>query len=253
MRQISSSIALTLLVLSSSRAAWAALAIDANVATNNTACSGYFFASGTFSTTQTNELLLAFVQTSAAYPTPTLTVTGAGLTWVSVVSEAVQPGAVQVFRAFSASTLSNVSVTVSASPSFNDCGTVTVLSISGVDISGTNGSGAIGATNVCNHGNGAGATETCSLTTTRGSSWVFGVGEDYAASTARTIGPSQTMISQWPDGSSADTFWVQNQTSTTPVPGTSVTINDTAPTTDQFNFAVLEVLPYLIKHRATQN
>jgi hypothetical protein len=61
------------------------------------------------------------------------------------------------------------------------------------------------------------------------------------------------MISQWPDGTSADTFWVQSQTSTTAVPGTSVTINDTAPTTDQFNFAVFEVLPLRIKHKVIQD
>jgi len=36
---------------------------------------------------------------------------------------------------------------------------------------------------------------------------------------------------------------VQRQTSTTPASGTVVTINDTAPTTDRYNLAIVEVLP----------
>src|SRR6185503_12603432 len=40
-----------------------------------------------------------------------------------------------------------------------------------------------------------------------------------------------------------DTFWVQRQTSTTPLSGTQVALNDTAPTSDRWNFASVEVLP----------
>jgi hypothetical protein len=40
-----------------------------------------------------------------------------------------------------------------------------------------------------------------------------------------------------------DTYWVQRQNSTTPVAGTVVTINDTAPTADRYNLSIVEILP----------
>ena len=39
-----------------------------------------------------------------------------------------------------------------------------------------------------------------------------------------------------------DTYWVQRQNSITPVSGTLVTINDTAPTTDRYNLSIAEIL-----------
>ena len=38
------------------------------------------------------------------------------------------------------------------------------------------------------------------------------------------------------------TFWTQSQTAATGQRGTSVTINDTAPTTDYWNLALVEIL-----------
>jgi hypothetical protein len=40
-----------------------------------------------------------------------------------------------------------------------------------------------------------------------------------------------------------DTYWVQRQNSTTPVAGTVVIINDTAPTGDRYNLSICEILP----------
>jgi hypothetical protein len=40
---------------------------------------------------------------------------------------------------------------------------------------------------------------------------------------------------------STDTYWVQQQNATTPVAGTTITINDTAPTTDSWNLTTVEV------------
>ena len=40
-----------------------------------------------------------------------------------------------------------------------------------------------------------------------------------------------------------DTMWVQRRNSTTPLIGTQVTLNDTAPTSDRWNLAAIEVLP----------
>src|SRR2546426_131149 len=59
---------------------------------------------------------------------------------------------------------------------------------------------------------------------------------------ARTLGPGQSLVHQAlaPVG---DTYWVQRQSSPTPLSGTSVTINDTAPTGDRYNLSIVEVLP----------
>jgi hypothetical protein len=76
--------------------------------------------------------------------------------------------------------------------------------------------------------------------TTRSGSWVWGVGEDWDRATARTVGPGQTLVDQFlsPSG---DTFWTQRQSATTPAAGT-VSINDTAPTADRWDLAIVEVL-----------
>jgi hypothetical protein len=38
-----------------------------------------------------------------------------------------------------------------------------------------------------------------------------------------------------------DTYWVQRQTSAIPGAGTTVTINDTAPTNHRYNLSIVEV------------
>ena len=70
----------------------------------------------------------------------------------------------------------------------------------------------------------------------------MGVGNDYDNAISRTPGPNQTVVHQ--DLTTAgDTYWVQMQSAPTAVSGTTVTINDTAPTTDRFNLSICEVLP----------
>ena len=56
------------------------------------------------------------------------------------------------------------------------------------------------------------------------------------------MGANQTKVDEFL-ASVGDTMWVQRQTSTTPFSGTQVTLNDTAPTTDRWNLAAIEVLP----------
>ena len=58
----------------------------------------------------------------------------------------------------------------------------------------------------------------------------------------RTLGTGQTLVHQYLT-SVGDTSWVQRRTSPTPLSGTTVTINDTAPTTDRFNLSICEILP----------
>jgi len=77
--------------------------------------------------------------------------------------------------------------------------------------------------------------------TTRVNSWVFGVGNDFSSAVARTPAANQTLVSQYlaPVG---DTYWVQRQNAPTPLSGTTVRINDTAPNYDRYNLAICEIL-----------
>jgi len=90
----------------------AAVAIDANVSTNQ-ATAKTTVASPAFSTTAGNELLLAFVSTDylSGANTQVSSVAGGGLTWVLVVRANGQSGTSEIWRAFSSSPLSAATVT----------------------------------------------------------------------------------------------------------------------------------------------
>jgi hypothetical protein len=115
-----------------------------------------------------------------------------------------------------------------------------VVSFTNVETSGTNGSGAIGATAAANSLSGAPA---ATLVTTRNNSWIFGVGTDFVNAVARTVGSGQTLVHQYlaPVG---DTYWVQRMLTPTPLAGSSVTINSTAPAADRFNLFIAEIRPF---------
>ena len=219
------------------------ISVDATVWQDQSTAASTVTVSG-LSTVLGNELLLAFISTDAAGPGTTVTsVSGAGLTWELVVRTNVQAGTSEVWRAFTSTNLNNVSITATLSQSV--ASSMTVVSFTGVDTSSSNGSGAIGATG---SGFAAPGAPNATLTTTRNNSWVFGVGNDYDTSTPRTLGSGQSMVHQsLPNisGVAVDAFWVQMQTNPTPASGTIVTINDTAPTTDQYNLSVVEILPAL--------
>ena len=215
----------------------AQLAIDQTVSTDRSSAATTI-TSPTFSTTKPNELLLAFIATDATAANMTVTgVTGASLTWTLVKRTNTQLGTSEIWRAFSPTALSSVSVTATLSKSV--AASVTLVTFTGVDPSGTGGSGGIGNTGSGNANPGA---PTAQLTTTRNNSWVFGVGNDYDNATARTSGPNQTIVHQYL-ASIGDTYWFQRQNATTPASGTVVTINDTAPTTDRYNLSICEILP----------
>jgi hypothetical protein len=226
-----------LLVLLATTPAWGSLGLEI-VTFADRSSSSSSIASPVFSTTSGNELLLAFVSSDAKSAGITVTaVSGGSLTWVLVRRTNTQLGTAEIWRAFAVSRLANV--TVSANLSQSVAASITVMSFTGADSSGTNGSGAIGVTGGANASSGA---PSASLVTTRNSSWVFGVGNDYDNAITRAPGANQTMVHQYlaPVG---DTYWVQRQSSPTANSGTAVTINDTAPTTDRYNLSIVEVLP----------
>jgi Glycosyl hydrolases family 16 len=215
----------------------AGLTIDA-VAYRDTTSASTTATTSAFSTASANELLLAFIASDAKSTGMTVTgVSGGALTWTLVRRTNTQMGTAEVWRAFASGQLSNVTVTATLAQSV--ISSITVVTFIGSDTSGTNGSGAIGATASGSAGSGA---ATASLVTTRNGSWVLGVGNDFNNPIARTLGANQTMVHQ-SLSTSGDTYWVQRENSTTLLSGTSVTLNDTAPTGDPFNLTVVEVLP----------
>ena len=226
-----------LLLLLATTPAWGSLGLDVMTFADRSSSSSSI-TSPAFSTTSGNELLLAFVSSDAKSAGITVTgVSGGSLTWVLVRRTNIQLGTAEIWRAFAASTLSNITVMASLSQSV--AASITVLSFTGADSSGTNGSGAIGATGGASASSGA---PSASLVTTRNGSWVFGVGNDYDNAIARTPGANQTLVHQYL-ATVGDTYWVQRQSSPTANSGTAVTINDTAPTTDRYNLGIVEVLP----------
>jgi len=212
------------------------IAIDAIVSKDN-ATGSKTISSPTFSTAAGNELLLALIATdylSGANTTVTA-VSGGGLTWTLVARANAQSGTAEIWRAFAPAVLSNQTVTATLSQNVN--ASISLMSFTGVDTTGTNGANAIGATATANSKAGA---PTASLTTTRSGSLVIGVGNDYDNPISRTIGSGQTLIHQYlsPLG---DTYWMQRSSAITPAAGTTVTINDTSPTTDRYNLAIVEI------------
>jgi hypothetical protein len=196
-------------------------------------------ATSAFSTTQTNELLLAFIASDDPNTGTNIVVnsiSGAGLTWSLVVRSNAQRGTSEIWRAFAPAQLTNATVTATLSKSVSS--SITVMSFSGVNTSGTNGSGAIGSTVAASAGSGA---PTASLVTTKANSLVVGVGNDYDNAISRTVGAGQILVHQFLS-SIGDTYWVQRRSAVTATSGTTVTINDTAPATDRFNLAVCEIL-----------
>jgi uncharacterized repeat protein (TIGR01451 family) len=219
------------------------IAIDANTSKDQSPASTTV-STPSFSTVSGNELLLAFVgadyQPSQSTANVSVTgLSGGGLTWMPARKTNTQDGTAEVWRAFAPSALSNITVTATLSQSVQSA--ITVMSFSGIDTSGTNGSGAIGATGSTNASSGA---PTATLVTTRNNSWVLGVGNDYDNAIARTLGSGQSLVHQ-DLAPINDTYWVQRQNSPTPLSGTNVTINDTAPTSDRYNLSIVEVLPSL--------
>ena len=230
-------LALIVLSLCCSLTAYGAIQIDVTTSVNRSSASTTV-QSPAFSTAAGNELLLAFI--SADYISGTNTqvssVAGGGLTWQLVVRTNAQLGSSEIWRAFSATPLTNA--IVSATLSHSVLSSMTVMTFSGVDTSGTDGSGAIGAIGSANAPSGA---PSVTLTTTRNASLVLGVGNDFDNAISRTLGSGQTVIHQYLTAV-GDTYWVQMQTAAIPLSGTDVQINDTAPTSDRYNLSAVEVL-----------
>jgi Bacterial Ig domain len=190
-----------------------------------------------FSTSAPNEQLLAFVGSDGPVPSQSqsVTVSGGGLLWTLVQRGNAQSGDAEIWSATLASAVSNITVTSTPiSSGYSQSLTVVALH-------GTGGIASIGAHSSAGAPHGAGAASV-SLTTTAPGSWVLGVGSDYDKAIAPTLGANQQLINQQLFTAAGVTFWVQATTGMTPLSNTIVTLNDTAPTGDQWNFSSVEVI-----------
>jgi hypothetical protein len=75
----------------------------------------------------------------------------------------------------------------------------------------------------------------------RQGSSVYGVGNDWQNAAPRSLAASQTLVDQTLT-STDDTYWVQGANSLSSWAGQAVALGDTAPVTDQWNLAALEVM-----------
>ena len=71
--------------------------------------------------------------------------------------------------------------------------------------------------------------------------WVFAVGNDWDRAVGRTPVSGQVLVHQRIDTTVGDTFWVQSTAAPSTASGI-VTIHDTAPATDQWNYAAVEIV-----------
>jgi beta-lactam-binding protein with PASTA domain len=185
-----------------------------------------------FSTSAPGDVLVAFAASDGPGTSPqTVTISGAGLTWTLVLRGNTNAGTSEIWQARANGQLTNVTVqSVASVAGYRQSLTV-------VAFSGASGVGASAAAN------GATVAPSVTLVTTRANSLLYGVGNDWDGAVARTLGANQAMVHQVVDTAIGDTFWVQTRNGTIAEAGTSVQLNDTAPTNNRWNFVSVEIVP----------
>jgi hypothetical protein len=210
------------------------IAVDASVSTHQTSPAASI-TSGPISTANPGDLLVAFIASDGPNQTAgqsLSSVSGGGLTWKLRERTNNQPGTAEIWEAVAPTGLSNVTVTATRS-SGSYVGSISVVGFSGAS---TASDGAVGT------GNATTGAPTVSLTTTTAGSWVWGIGNDWDQAKARTVGSGQTLFDQFL-ASVGDTYWVQSQTAAGNAANSRVTLGDTAPTTDRYDFSAIEIIP----------
>jgi hypothetical protein len=186
----------------------------------------------TFHTAAAGETLLAFVSADgpAKAAGQTVTVSGAGLTWTLVKRANGQPGDSEVWKATASAVLTSATVTSTPAKSGFDQD-LTVIAMEGVV--------GVGASAAASAASGA---PSLSLTTQGAPSLVFAVGHDYDNALARTLPANWTMLDQWLDTGAGDTAWTQYTSVPVSPAGSAVIVSDTAPTSDRWDLAAVELI-----------
>jgi hypothetical protein len=184
-----------------------------------------------FSTSEPGEILLAFADSDGP-PTggQTLQVSGAGLSWSLVQRANAQTGDAEIWMARTVGSLLDATVTETASETgYNQ--SLTVVPLSGASGVGARASAA-----------GAKGAQSVSLTSTAGGSVAFATGNDSEKAAVRKLGAGQELLAQTLESGPEDTYWTQYATTASSASGQTMTLNDTAPTSDPWNLAAVEVL-----------
>jgi hypothetical protein len=193
-----------------------------------------------FSTAVPGETLIAFA--TAAQPTEagvqTASVSGGGLGWTLVTRANEQAGTSEIWQATASGILSDITVTATVAIDGDP------LSLTVVAFAGSSGVGASAAANA------ATGAPTVSLTTTTAGSVVYGAGNDWDQGVARTPAPDQAIVHEFVTFT-ADTYWVQRYVAPVLAAGTVVALSDTAPTSDRWNFAAVEIMPHAAQPTVT--
>ena len=188
--------------------------------------------SPSITTSAANDLIVAFVSSDGPGGSgqERFTVTGAGLTWTLAKRSNGQSGDSEIWWARASGTLA--SQTLTATPSAGGFhGSLVVVAFAKA--------AGIGVTAAASAASGA---PDLSLANTGSGSWVYAVGNDWDSAIARSPASGQVIVHQRLDTSSGDTFWVQSTTAPNTSAGTA-DIHDNAPTTDQWNYAGIEIQP----------
>jgi hypothetical protein len=185
-----------------------------------------------FRTSLPGERLFAFTASDGpANRSQTLSVSGGGLSWTLVRRANAQSGTAEIWTALAPNAISSLTVTAKQAVNNYDM-SLYVVAYQGV--------GGVGNSAAASAPSGA---PTVSVTTSKAGSLLYAVGNDFDNAIARTVGTNQLLDNQWLDMKTGDTYWVQNETFPPIIPlGAVVTLNDTAPTTDRWNFVAVEIL-----------
>src|SRR6266550_1698450 len=195
-----------------------------------------------------NSLILVFfglqvVDSVTAQSVSAVTNTGTSLTWTRKVlanhSGSSPGGSAEIWWAFNTAAQTGITVTANFTRAAGSSGDQNggLMAVKVYTGTATSLSTAASATQIST----TNAVFTASVTTTGANSWVWGVALNWNNSTVGTAGTAQTVVDSVTDTTSGDAEWTQKQNATTPSSGTSVTINDTAPSVTHL-LAVIEIL-----------
>ena len=183
-----------------------------------------------FTASVSNELLVAFVASDGPSSSgQTATVSGGGLTWTLRQRSNHQKGTAEIWSANAPSAPFTATVTaVPAGGSYH--GSLTVIGFT--NSYGTGKAGWAGAA--------SGACDVALAGVSAGS-WVFAVGNDWDNPIGRTPNSGQVLVHQRVDTQIGDTYWLQSTGAPLTVSGT-VDIHDSAPNSDEWNYAAIEIV-----------
>jgi hypothetical protein len=195
----------------------------------------YSDASGTmttpaFSTTTNSDLLVAFVAYDGPSNAPqTASVSGASLPWTLLKRSNAQDGTSEIWAVKTSDFLTNVTVTSQPGVSGYH-GSLVVVAFTNAAGPGIVGqaSAPSGAPDIYLPGVSAG-------------DWVFAVGNDWDSAVGRVPVGGQVLVHQRIDSGTGDTYWVQSTAAPSTATGL-VDIHDNSPTTDQWNYAAVEIV-----------